>query len=76
MVGLLFARQRGPAEQQHSRLIGHRKLRKVAGVGAGGFEDEAELIAKAERESDRYHKLREEHIRARAKEEDHAEQSF
>ena len=52
MVGLLFARYRRSTEQYHSRLIGHGKLSKVAGVGAGGFEDEAELITKAEKRSE------------------------
>ena len=52
VVGFLFARQRCSAEQDHSRLIGHGKLSEVAGVGAGGFEDEAELLPKAEKRSE------------------------
>ena len=52
VVGLLFARERRSAEQYHSRLVGHGKLSKVAGVGTGGFENEAEFITKAEKRSE------------------------
>jgi len=55
VVGLLFARERRSAEKYHSRLIGHGKLSKVAGVGAGGFEDEAELITEGARAKEKYH---------------------